>query len=233
MRGCLSVLVIAALFVLGVGWFGGPPIAAAAVKAAITSSGLEADDLQVTVEANPPLSVALGRADEVTVEGTNVRWNDLRAESLTLTLETVNLIDRTAVSADGFLDGVDFAEPGADPVLASVAFSGSAKAAKTTVRIDSATVERLATVAFQRALGSTPEAVTLVPPNILRVQTSLGTVDGTLTIDGAGALVVRASIATIGLVDPGASTPIKLTGLAVRDGSLELTGSLDVASLLD
>ena len=232
MRGCLSVLVIAALFVLGVGWFGGPPIASAVVRTALTSSGLEADDLQVTVEANPPLEVALGRADEVTVEGSNVRWNDLRAESLTLTLRTVNLIDRTAESADGFLDNVDLAAPGADPVVASVTFAGAADAAKTTVRIDAATVEQLALDAFERALGAKPDAVTLVGPNLIRVRTRLGTVDGTMEID-SGSLVVRASIATITLVDPGSSTPIKLTGLAVHDGSLELTGTLDVSSLLE
>jgi len=231
-RGCLSVLVIAALFVLGVGWFGGPPIASAVVRTALTSSGLEADDLQVTVVANPPLAVALGRADELTIEGSNVRWNDLRAESLSLTLGTVNLVDRTAVSADGFLDGVDLAQPGADPALASVAFRGSARAARTTIRIDAATVEGLALVAFKRALGAEPQSVTLVGPNVLRVQTSLGAVDGTMEIDAGGALVVRASIATIGLVDPGASTPIILTGVSVRDGDLELTGTLDVTDLL-
>jgi hypothetical protein len=231
-RGCLSVLVIATLFVLGVGWFGGPQIASAVVRTVLTGSGLQADDLVVAVEANPPLSIALGRADEVTVEGTNVRWNDLRADSLSLTLKAVNLIDRTAVSADGFLDNVDLAQPGTDPVLASVAFNGSATAAKTTIRIDAATVERLALAAFQRALGREPQSVTLVGPNVLRIVTNLGSVDATLEIDTAGILVARASIATLRLVDPGASTPIKLNSVTVHDGELELTGTLDVTDLL-
>lgn len=233
MRGCLSVLVLAAAFVLAVVWFAGPPLAATIVKANLTGSGLTANDLEVSVSAAPPWLLALGRADAVTVEGSDVRWNDLRAESLSLTLGTVNLLDRTAVTAAGFLDGVDLAEPGAPPIRATVAVSGPADAAGATVRIEAATVEELVMAGFERGFGSRPEAVTLVGPNIMRIQTPIGSIDGTLEIDGEGSIVLRVSLGTIRLVEGRPSTPIALTGLEVRDGALELSGTINIVGLMN
>ena len=113
MRGCLGVLVIAVLFVVVGIWFGGPPIAAALVTTGLTSSGFHSDDLEVTVQADPPLSLALGRADRVVVSGTDVEWNGLTADTLDLTLHGVDLIGRSAAQANGVLTGVEL--PNVDP----------------------------------------------------------------------------------------------------------------------
>ena len=101
MRGCLSVLIIAAAFLVGVVWFGGVPLAETVVEASLTASAFEADELDVTVGADPPLQLALGRADRVEIEATGVRWEDLRAGSMSMRLDGVDLLARTATTADG------------------------------------------------------------------------------------------------------------------------------------
>ncbi len=212
MRGCLSVLILAAAFTVGLVWFGAPPIAETIVKASLTGSGFKADDLEVVIRADPPLTLALGRADEVGIEGQNVSWNDLQAESLSLTLGDVDLLARTAVSATGFLDQVELLAEGGESTFGSVAFDGPAGAADATILVDAGTVERLASAAFERAFGSRPERVSLVGPNIVRVQTSVGSVDGSLEIEG-GALAIQSSFGVVRLVEPSPSMPIDLTGV--------------------
>lgn len=231
MRGCLSVLIIAAAFVVSLVWFGGPPIAEAVVTASLTSSGFKADDLDVAIRADPPLTLALGRADEVRIEGQNVSWNDLQAESLSLKLVDVDLLARTAVSASGFLDRVELLAEGGESTFGSVEFDGPAGAADATILVDAGTVERLAFAAFEREFGSRPERVSLVGPNIVRVQTSVGSVDGSLEIQ-AGALAIRSSFGVVRLVEPSPSMPIDFTGVKVKGGGLELTGTIDFLGLL-
>ena len=232
MRGCLSVLIIAAAFLTGIVWFGGPPLAATVVEATLTSSGFAADDLEVTVRSDPPLTLAVGRADRVTVEGSNVRWNDLRAESMSMSLAGVDLLRRTAVSADGFLENVEFNAGEGQPTVGSVTFAGPAAAADATVIVDIATVQRLAFAAFEREFGSKPEDVTLHGPNVVRVQTAVGSLDGTLEV-ASGALVIRSGLGTIVIVESSPTMPITLTGVSIRGGGLELTGTIDLLSLLD
>ena len=232
MRGCLGVLIIAAAFLAGIVWFGGPPLAETVVEATLTSSGFEADDLEVTVRSDPPLTLAVGRADRVTVEGQNVRWNDLRAESMSMSLAGVDLLGRTAVSADGFLENVEFKAGEGQPTVGSVTFAGPAAAADATVIVDTATVERLAFAAFEREFGSKPEGVTLHGPNVVRVQTSVGSLDGTLEV-ASGALVIRSSLGTVVIVEASPTMPITLTGVSIRGGGLELRGTIDLLSLLD
>src|SRR5258705_598275 len=86
MRGCLSVLILAIAF-LAVGvWFGGPPLASAVVRSTLTSTGFASDTLDVEVNADPPLTLAVGRAKAVDITATGVRWNGLRLATLELSL---------------------------------------------------------------------------------------------------------------------------------------------------
>lgn len=231
MRGFLSVLILAAAFLVGLVWFGGPPIAETVVKASLTGSGFKADDLEVAIRADPPLTLALGRADEVGIEARNVTWNDLKAQSLSLTLGEVDLLARTAVSATGFLDRVELLAEGGESTVGSVSFDGPAGAADATILVDAATVQRLAFAAFEREFGSFPERVTLVGPNIVRVATAAGSIDGSLEIAG-GALAIQSGFGVVRLVEPNPSMPIDFTGVSVTDGGLELTGTIDFLGLL-
>ena len=114
MRGCLGVLIIAAIFVVAGAWFGGPPVAGALVTTGLTTAGLQSDDLDVDVDADPPLKLALGQADSVTIDATDVEWDGLHADTLELVLLDVDFLARTAAQVSGRLTGVELpdVEPG-------------------------------------------------------------------------------------------------------------------------
>lgn len=232
MRGCLSVLIIAAAFLLGIVWFGGPPLAETVVESSLTGSGFEADRLDVTVAADPPLALAVGRADRVEIEATGVRWKDLRAGSMTLRLDGVDLLARSATTADGQFRDVELAVAGGDPALVAITFAGPADGAATTIEIDRAAVSRMALAAFEQEFGTRPDAAELVAPDQIQVRLGGSALSGTLQVDADGALVVVATIGAVRLVEPDSSLPLRLTGVSVGNAGLRLTGTTDLASLL-
>ena len=232
MRGCLFVLILAAAFVAGLAWFGGPPIASALVGTSLTAAGLDATDLDVRVEADPPVLVAIGKADRVTVEGTDVDWDGLEARSLDLTLSDVNLLGPTARTVEGRLVGVELR--GIDPPgsLATVSFEGPFDSAATTITIDGETVEAMAIAAFENELGVRPSSATLSEPNVIRVQAGPAEIAGALTIGPGGSVDVTTPLGTTTIVAPDPTLPIQLASVAVEGGDLILTGTLDLGELL-
>lgn len=232
MRGCLSVLIIAAVFLVGIVWFGGVPIAETVVEASLTSSAFDADELDVTVHAEPPLVLALGRADRVEIEATGVRWEDLRAGSMTMRLDGVDLLARTATSADGQFRDVELAVAGGDPALVGIGIKGPADGARTTIDIDGPTVNRIALAAFEEEFGTRPDSADLVAPDGIRVRLGPSELQGRLRVEADGALVVASSLGTVRLVEPDPSIPLRLTGVSIVDGGLALIGTLNVSALL-
>ncbi len=232
LRGCLSVLILAAIFVVGAAWFGGPPIAATVVEASLTSAGFKADSLDVTVGADPPLLLALGRADRVEIEAGGVRWNGLRAGSVSLRLNGVDLLGRTATTADGRFGEVELPTAHGDPALAAITLAGAAKRASTTIRIDAATVNRLAIAEFASELGTTIDSAELVAPDAIKVRRGNIELSATLQVEADGALVAASSFGTVRLVEPDPAIPFTLSGVSAGPAGLELTGTTDVESLL-
>ena len=232
MRGCLTILLLAAAFLVGGLWFGGPPLAGAVVQASLTGSGFRADDLRIVVSADPPLKLALGRADRVAIDATGVHWNSVAAGSLSLVLGQVDLVGRTAATASGTIDRVELTGSDAAPVFVRIALSGPAQAAPTTISVEKATIEGMARAGFRRAFKIDPDVVELIAPNLLRVGVAGKTLTGRLAIDQAGALVAASDLGTIRLVEPNPSIPLKLTSVSVEAAGLELLGTLDVAALI-
>jgi hypothetical protein len=232
MRGCLSVPILAAVFVVAGAWFGGPPIAAALVTTGLGASGLHSDDLDVRVEADPPLELALGRADRVVVDATDAEWNGLRAAKLDLVLRDVDFIGRTAGNTNGRLTGVEL--PNVDPPgsKATIEISGPGDSAVATVTIDGRTVEAMAIEAFEQKLGVRPTSAKLTPPNVIRVQAGPVEVAGAVTVGPGGSLGVSTALGTVTVLEPSPSLPYQLTSASVEGDSLVLTGTLDVRRLL-
>lgn len=223
---------IAAAFLVGIVWFGGVPLAETVVEASLTASAFEADELDVTVHADPPLELALGRADRVEIEATGVRWKDLRAGSMSMRLDGVDLLTRTATTANGEFRHVEMAVAGGDPALVGIGISGPADGAGTTIDIDGPTVSRMALDAFQDTIGTRPDSAALVAPNQVQVTLVGRQLSGTLIVEADGALVVETGLGKVRLVEPNPSIPIRLTAVSVVDGGLELEGTLDVSALL-
>lgn len=232
MRGCLTVLVLGVAFLAAAAWFGGPPVAATLVEATLTSSGLEADDLDVEVAADPPLRIALGRADRVSIDASRLSWHGLRAGSASLQLTDVDLTARTAAAAEGRFEDVELSGPQGEQVLAQVDLDGPADEATTTVRIDAATVTALGIAGFERETGVHPDSAVLVAPSGLDVQAAGQMVNGTIEVDSSGALVVTSPVGTVRLIEPDISLPLRLSELSVDATGLELRRTIDVEALL-
>ena len=232
MRGCLSVLILAIAF-LAVGvWFGGPPLASAVVRSTLNSTGFASDTLDVEVTADPPLTLAIGRAKSVAITATGVRWNGLRLATLDISLGSVDLVARAAATAEGRFGGVQLHGTGGQPILGDVQLSGSADAAQTTITVDAATVSTMALAAFEASYGIKPTSASLVAPDTIRVKVAGLTISGQLVVASDGSIGVVANGSTIRLVDPDPSLPFHLTGLAVTSKALELRGTLDVGALM-
>ena len=232
MRGCLSVLVLGGVFLVGLVWFAGPPLASGLVTIALQASGLSADRIGVQVTADPPLELAVGRADRVAIRAAGARWRGVRFASLDVSLGGVDLPRRTAETADGRLDGVELDAVRGQTVVADVELEGSANAASTTIRIPAANVEMVAIDAFEAHFGVRPSAARLVAPDTIGVVLGGLTVDGHLSIDPEGAVVATANGEVIILFTPNPALPLRLTSLTVTSSGLELGGTLDVGELL-
>jgi hypothetical protein len=232
MRGCLSVLVLALAFVAIAIWFGGPPLASAVVRTTLTSSGFTADTLDVEVTSDPPLKLAVGRADRIAIMATGVRWNTLRLASLSLSLGSVDLVARTAATADGRLGGAQLNRADGEPIVGDVVVSGPADAARTTFSVDAPAVDAMAIAAFETTFGVRPSSATLAAPDLVRVKVGGLTISGRLSVAADGSIVVTANGATIRLLAPDPSLPVRLTALSVTPKGIELVGTIDVSSLL-
>lgn len=232
MRGCLFVLLTGFIVLVAVFWFAGPPLAGAVVGATLTAGGLDAEKIDVTVESDPPLRLAIGQADRVRIEARNVDWKGVRAARLVAELGGVDLVGRTARTAEGHLDDVVLEQSGADePYLVQVAFDGPAGAAPTIVRADRATTERLAIAAFQAGLGIRPERATLVAPDTVTFQAAGQSVSGRLEIGPEGTLRAATPLGVFVLVES-SQLPFELSTVTVGPDGLVLTGTLDVAAML-
>ncbi|HEX5015436.1 MAG TPA: hypothetical protein VFV72_14920 [Candidatus Limnocylindrales bacterium] len=232
MRGCLSVLLIAALFLGAVAWLGGPPIAGALVTAGLTASGLDARRMDVDVESDPPIKVGIGQADRVTIEADDIDWNGLKARALDLALDDVDIIGRRAATAEGRLTGAEL--PNVDPPgsLATVEIDGPADDATVTVTIDGETVEAMAIEAFEARLGVRPDSATLEAPNRIRIRSGGLELAGGIEVSPAGDVHVVVPLGTLTVVDGDPSVPFQLTDATVESGTLVLTGSIDLNDLM-
>jgi hypothetical protein len=232
-RGCFFVLVLGVVLLAGIAWFGSGPLAAAAIGAVLGGSGYRATTSEITATADPPPRLLLGHADQVSITGSNVDWRALHAGNLSLTLDDVDLFGRTAATIRGSISDarLDDGSGGSAPVT-SIQLTGPADAAKTTIVVDPAAVRAAIIAAAARQFGVTIDDVQLVAPDRLELVTALGTLGGSLTIDGDGALAFATRFGTVPILSVDPSLPLRLTDVAVVDGALQLEGVLDVESLL-
>jgi hypothetical protein len=233
MRGCLFVLVVAAAILGVAAWFGAPPLASTVITSALDGSGYHARVSTVTVTADPPVRLLLGRADRVTIDGTDVTWRTFQAARLQLTLDDVDLFGRSAGSIHGTITGavLQANDPGAAPT-AEVTIDGSGAAAHATIRVSGNAVDGLVRARFSSSYGVVVTSISLIAPDTLRIEAPGTTVEGRLRIDDTGALVLVTGLGTAEVFRFDASFPLQLTAVRVAGTDLELDGTLDADTLL-
>ena len=235
MRGCLFVLIAAAAVLVTVIWFAAPVLASTVVGAMLQASGYSASRSSVEVEASPPIATLFGHADVIRIEGDDVAWHTFHAASLDLTLRDVDLFARRAATIDGSIDGVQLGAGAAtapDAPTADITFTGSTADARATIEIPAAFVQRIVGDAFVGALGRQVGSVTLAAPDRVEVATALGTIEGRLSIDPNGALILTTPVATTPILAFDPAFPLQLTTVTTTAAGIRLDGTLDVEGLL-
>jgi hypothetical protein len=233
MRGCLFVLLFAAVLIGGIAWFASGPIVAAAIGVGLQGSGYNAASTTIHATADPPPRLFLGQADRVSISGEDVDWRALHADHLDLTLDGVDLVARTADTIRGSIEGAALDDGhGGSAAVTSIKLSGPSDAAVATITIDPDAVRAAVTAAVASRFGVTPTDVQLVGPDRLRLVTPNATIEGGLEIDPSGALAFSTPLGSATLVSIDPTIPLRLQTVRVVNGALQLSGRLDVTSLL-
>ena len=232
MRGCLFVVVFAAIVLSAAAWFGSPILASTLIQTGLDNAGYHAATSTVSATSEPPPKLLLGRADRVQIDGTDVDFRTFHARRLELTLTDVDVFARTAARISGRISGAELKTTDALPTTADVAIDGVAGAANATIAVDAATIDRLVKAAFFAKFGVAPASMELVAPATLRIGVPGATIEGALVVDadGAIALTTRLGSTVVFRLDP--SFPLRLSSIAVEGGNLRITGVLDAEALL-
>jgi hypothetical protein len=233
MRGCLWVIVLGVLVIVGGTWLAGPSVAGAIVHTGLTTGGIEADDLTVTVEAEPRWELLGGRADRIRITGTRARLRGMTVGRLDVDLREVGLVDRRAGRVRGRLDDVVVSNEAVAGGLTIVRIElAGGSPIEATVQVAEAEVSRLIADDIRAKLDRPPDEVALVTPDRLRIQVDALTLEGRLAVDATGSLVLRVDgaagdlIGDIVLVE-GGTMPVELESASVREGRLVLVGALE------
>ncbi len=234
MRSCLIQLLIAALVVFALVWFGLPFGASWLATNALNAAGFAGTDTRVDVSANLPPRILLGHADTIHLSSTQVGVGDLHAGSIDLTLGDVELIDRTFGTVTGTLTDVRVPAPDGDPItIQSAVINGPSTAATATLTASSAELTKLAQAQFQNTTGIA-STVTIAAPDNVTVTVNGRAQPGKLAVKNGAIVVIPTSSAlpTVTLIDSGAGNPFRFTSVAIGTGTVTLVGTIDLQTLL-
>ena len=232
MRGCLFVLIAAALVVAVGAWFGAPILASAVVDAGLRGAGFEGRTLTTTVSANPPPRLLLGHADSVRIQGDDVAFRTFQAARLDLTLRDVDLIGRSFATIRGTITGAEVNTADNVPTTADVSVDGAASAAAARIVVDAATVDRVVRATLGSQAGVAITRTELVAPDVLRIVTPGATLEGRIIIDPSGAVAVSTRLGETRVLALDPSFPLRLRSATVADGDLQIAAILDAEALL-
>ncbi len=235
MRGCLFTIGLAAVVVALVVFIGLPAVAAGVLTAGVKAAGLQADDITVSVSADPPWNLLSLHADRVRVRATSATFRGLHIGALDVTLLDASILDRSAASVAGRLTGVTVPNVAGQPLglgAVNLAGGGGQVTATTTVAVADAQALVAAEVASVTGAAVPASAVHLSAPDKVVVK-SARLLTATLSVDGSGDLVATADgIAPVTLLRAGEDVPMKVTSVRVdAAGNVVLAGDL-VVSLL-
>jgi hypothetical protein len=233
-RGCLSVLILAAVFVVGAAWFGGPALAGWLVGAALAGSGFEGRNTTIEVAADPPIEVLGGSADRVNIGADDATFGDLQAERVDVSLFDVNLVSRTFATIEGELTDVvlDTGE-GGRARASRIDLLGEREAVRATVHLSRDTVSDLVATAIRRQLGFPLGAVSLEAPDRLVFTAGPVRITGRFLIESDGGLwLALDSPANPRLELLPAADPLVFREITIGD-DVEIVGTVDLSTALD
>jgi hypothetical protein len=234
MRSCLIRLLVMAVFVFALLWFGLPFGASWLATNALNAAGFTGTTTQVDISATLPPRILLGHADKIRLTSTQVSVSDLHAETMDVTLSDVQLFDRTFGSVDGTLTGVRVFTPTGDGLtIDTVVVHGESTAASATLTVSNAEAEGLAEAQL-KAHTTLAAKVKVSSPDKVTITVNGQSKPGHLVVRDGSLLMVpdSADLPTVTLLQAGSGNPFHLTKVSVGATAITLGGTIDLQSLL-
>jgi len=230
--GLLSVTGLASAILALVAWFGGPTIAGSLVEASLSSAGFRGSNTTVEVITDPPWELLGGRADRVIIRSQDASIDQLQADRLELALLDADLGALSFARVEGRLEGVTLhAADGTSIDAATVDISGTPGAVSAVIRIDAAEVERVALAEIQRQTGVSIGTTRLEPPDLVVFSVFVLQVEGRFAVEPDGSLALAVNLPGNPRVALIADEAIRFESVAVINGQLVLSGTLNLAAL--
>jgi hypothetical protein len=233
MRGCLSVVILAIVFVATGTWLAGPAVAAFVIESGLSAAGFNGSNTSVTVTADPPFEVLTGKVDRVDIESDDTKLDQFRAGKVELSLTDANLLARTYATVTGGLDDVTVEGSGDLSLEAErVDLEGDPSSADMTVEVTREALSNAALDLFRQQLGVDVDTVKFAAPNKVAFTAGSTTIAGQFVIhEGGLSMTVNLPGAErIDLLEAGRG--FRLTKVAIDDDGMTLNGVLDVERLL-
>jgi len=231
LRG-LRRLALGALLAGAVLWFALPVAASTLAWGAVAVAGLHGEGIEIAVVADPPLKLLLLEADAVHISARQGTWREIAFESLQASVTGLRLGGSRGV-VDARLEGVELpAEEGARVRANTVLISGPLASADLRIQLSRDDVLAAVRKALPPDLAAFAGAISLVPPDGVRIATADGEVTARLSLGSDGSLNLtidvpgRATL-TATILRPGAALPLRLEGFSIDGASVELRGTLD------
>jgi hypothetical protein len=205
-----------------------PSVAAGLVTLGLEAAGPRADQLAVSVEADPPLRLLFARADRVVVEAAGVRWGTTSAGSLSLVLEGVDLVARRAETIDGRLTDVRTADGPAGPVtVASVTISGSGSGPQVRAVVAPAEAARVVE-GLAGSVGLAGARIVLEPPDRVLVTVAGRRIEARVVVTAGAVVVTATGLPNLVVLRAGSVGDVEIRSVGVAaDGGLVIEGRLD------
>ncbi len=233
MRGCLFTVLLGALVLALLAWFGLPPAASWLVTRALAPA-VSAGALDATVVTSFPPGLLRLHADEIRVTGSAVTFQaGFSARTVDLDLRDVDLVTKRVGSVSGSLAGVVIES--ADGITArEVALAGPPGALVATITVDAAAAIPLVVAAFAPTIAVTPSEVSFAAPDLVHARLPMGLVTAHLAVRDGALVALPVAGSPVGeaiVVAAGSTPPVRLTGVTVTGPTVVLTGLLDASAL--
>ena len=230
MAGLTRFLVFAAVLVALLVFVVVPVLASPVLTQMVRDMGLQADDLEVSIDSFDPALFG-GRASKVRVVGDNVALGLATVEEMNLVFGNVAFMERTFQTLSGELRGVTVNAGGVTLRVSSVQVDGPAGEARATGHFTSAQGVELVHAAAERA-GIRLDSVRFVEGG-LRVSLA-GIETGARANVQGGALVLDLDIGPpVVLLQPAPTDPWRLSEAYVTRTGIAVTGVVDATRLTE
>lgn len=228
MGGFLRFVAWFAVLVAGFVLVGLPLLVGPLLTSTVRDMGVRADTIDVSVALFDP-GLILGRSRQVTIDATNVDMAPATIGSFHLGLGNVDYFERSFESVTGELSDVRLVMGNDTVSAASATVSGTADAATVTAHFYAHEVARLLTVAAAHN-GLTLQDVAVTNSGV-RVTLHGIEADARLLVRGGALLIDPGLGGPQVLLQPKPSDPWRLTDVWFSEGGMNLSGTVDVASI--